>query len=283
MAPEKSPAFQFYPKEFLTDGNVAGMSLQERGAYITLICICWQEQSLPIDPTRLANIVGLPFAAFKKVWPAIAVCFTERDGRLIHQRLEKERVKQATNRQRQSDKGKASAIARAVSQPDTQPESNRGSTAVQPEVNQSSTGRPPDGQPKVNSPVSGFLSSEKARARAGGAEPIIGRNPHLDHAACGPDLLWCVPSSVHRKFVEALAPKFAGDRDKARDALQAWYLTVWPKLPAEFVIGDAFKFWQPRFDAELASADSVASKKPVEPRTIVPGAEATRKYLEGLQ
>jgi hypothetical protein len=36
----KSPAFQFYPKDFLTDENVRVMSLQERGAYITLLCLC---------------------------------------------------------------------------------------------------------------------------------------------------------------------------------------------------------------------------------------------------
>lgn len=140
MAPEKSPAFQFYPKDFLADGNVAGMSLQERGAYITLLCVCWQEQSLPMALNRLANMVGSPLSAFHKLWPAIAPCFVEKDGRYVHPRLEKEREKQDHFRRRQSDKGKASATAR---QPKGQPESNRGSTGVQPE-----------GQPKPNSPIS---------------------------------------------------------------------------------------------------------------------------------
>lgn len=102
MAPEKSPAFQFYPKEFLTDGNVAAMSLQERGAYITLLCICWQEQSLPTDVGRLANIVGLPMKGFQKLWPNLSMCFIEHDGRLLHPRLDKEREKQTKYSQRQS-------------------------------------------------------------------------------------------------------------------------------------------------------------------------------------
>lgn len=112
MAPEKSPAFQFYPKEFLMDGNVAGMSLQERGAYITLICVCWQEGTLPVDPKRLANMVGVPFRQFNNLWPALSVCFRETEGRLVHPRLEKEREKQENYRRRQSDKGRASGIAR---------------------------------------------------------------------------------------------------------------------------------------------------------------------------
>lgn len=112
MAAEKAPAFQFYPKEFLTDGNVAGMSLQERGAYITLICLCWQEGSLPVERSRLANMVGLEPRVFSRIWTHIAPCFRERGGRLVHPRLEKEREKQAEYRRRQSDKGKLGATAR---------------------------------------------------------------------------------------------------------------------------------------------------------------------------
>jgi uncharacterized protein YdaU (DUF1376 family) len=112
MAKEKSPAFQFYPKEFLMDGNVAGMSLQERGAYITFLCYCWQEGSLPMDQGRLAQMVGTPLKAFLRFWPAVRVCFSEQDGRYIHRRLEKEREKQTLHRERASSKGRAGAQAR---------------------------------------------------------------------------------------------------------------------------------------------------------------------------
>lgn len=124
MAQEKAPAFQFYAKEFLMDGNVQGMSLQERGAYITLMCICWQETSLPSDPRKLANMVGTPYKAFMKFWPAVHGCFQEQGARLVHPRLEKERQKQADYRQRQSNAGRAGAAARA------QPDGNHGLAAV---------------------------------------------------------------------------------------------------------------------------------------------------------
>ncbi len=112
MAKEKSPAFQFYPKEFLSDGNVSGMALHELGAYIKLICICWNDGSLPMQTDRLANMVGVPVKVFEKLWPPVRACFQERAGRFVHPRLDKEREKQETHRQRASDKGAAGANKR---------------------------------------------------------------------------------------------------------------------------------------------------------------------------
>lgn len=176
MAAEKSPAFQFYPKEFLADGNVSGMSLSERGAYITLICICWNDGSLPMATDRLANMVGLPPRAFSKIWPALRACFQEREGRYIHPRLEREREKQDTYRRRQSDAGKASAATRR-----------------QPRFNHGSTGHPTNGQPEGKSPISispisiSPLSVVPAAVppRAGKAQPL----PHYQRLRIFPWML----------------------------------------------------------------------------------------------
>lgn len=94
MAAESSPAFQFYPKDFLTDGNVAGMTLEERGAYITLLCLCWTETTLPMDACRLARMMGCNMHTFRRVWPAVARCFATTDDGYRHGRLDKEREKQ---------------------------------------------------------------------------------------------------------------------------------------------------------------------------------------------
>ncbi len=120
------------------DGNVAAMTLQERGAYITLLCICWQEKTLPATPDRLANIVGVPVRAFHKLWPHLSGCFVQHGDRLLHPRLEKEREKQADFSRRQSDKGVASAANRA----------NRKATGVQPES------QPEGNSPSLRSPIS---------------------------------------------------------------------------------------------------------------------------------
>jgi hypothetical protein len=91
--------------------------------------------------------------------------------------------------------------------------------------------------------------------------PIIGRNPHLTHAVCDPSHSYCVPAPVHHKLAELLAPKHAGDRDAAKVALEHWYPTVFAKLPDKFVMGDAFRFWQSRFDAEFANQDAPKRQK----------------------
>lgn len=95
-----------------------------------------------------------------------------------------------------------------------------------------------------------------ARLRGGGA--AAGMNPvdHLKHAVCDETFSRCVPNAVHFKLCDLLAPRYTGDRHASGDALKAWYLTVWASLPDDFVIGEAFKFWQGRFDAAFASHDA---------------------------
>jgi hypothetical protein len=41
MAREQSPAFQFYPQDFLSDDKVMAMNAAARGVYIVLLCHCW--------------------------------------------------------------------------------------------------------------------------------------------------------------------------------------------------------------------------------------------------
>ena len=114
MAPEKSPAFQFYPKDFLTDERVRLMCHTERGVYITLLCVCWLHRSLPFEMKELAKMVEMPVQRFQRLWQnQLHQCFQAGEGgRLFHKRLDAERDKQETNRQRQSDRGKASAAAK---------------------------------------------------------------------------------------------------------------------------------------------------------------------------
>lgn len=116
----KSPAFQFYPADFLSDVNVVAMSLQERGAYITLLCFCWIQGSLPQDVGRLARLCGVPFPQFRKLWPALEPCFrpAELTDRLRHPRLDREREKQSAYRLQQSERGKLGGRPRkAVGKP----------------------------------------------------------------------------------------------------------------------------------------------------------------------
>lgn len=117
---------------------------------------------------------------------------------------------------------------------------------------------------------------QEGRAPHASAKPSNGRTgsgvmggalprEHLSHAACDETYSRCVPRAVHDKLANLLAPKHAGDRAAAGEALRGWYPTVWATLPVDFVMSDAFKFWQGRFDAAFATKDAprAAAGRPV--------------------
>lgn len=58
MSKNKSPAFMFYPSDWLGSQRVSLMTLEEEGAYIRLLSYCWQHGSIPRDPDKLARLIG---------------------------------------------------------------------------------------------------------------------------------------------------------------------------------------------------------------------------------
>ena len=111
----KRPAFQWYPKDYLTDLNVVGMTLEEEGAYRRLIDYCWLNGSIPADGRRMAPLCKCGPEKMAELWPSIAPCFRTHptDPKLlIHPRLEKELEKQDRYREMKSEAGRAGARAR---------------------------------------------------------------------------------------------------------------------------------------------------------------------------
>lgn len=87
------PAFQFYATDFISDAPVMAMTLEERGAYITLLCIAWAEHGLPDDHKRLARVLRVTPRKFAEIWEALEICFEKDDhGRLVSPRMEKVRA-----------------------------------------------------------------------------------------------------------------------------------------------------------------------------------------------
>lgn len=82
---KNSPAFQFYPADFLSDINVQAMSFEERGIYITALCYCWLENGL--DESLVQKIFG-------EKWKGVQHCFYKVGKRYKHKRLETEKKKQ---------------------------------------------------------------------------------------------------------------------------------------------------------------------------------------------
>lgn len=116
--------------------------------------------------------------------------------------------------------------------------------------------------------------------RTDGAAAGMNPKDHLKHAACDDTFSRCVPTAVHSKLCDLLAPKHGGDRQTAGEALKNWYPTVWSTLPADFVMGEAFKFWQGRFDAAFASTDaSTGRNKPMFTTTVEESGKAVLAIL----
>ena len=112
---EKSPAFQFYPNNWLGSSKVGTMTPAEEGAYIRLLCYAWNEADggLPDDDATLARLSRLG-KHWKRSSQKILSCFTKENGRLFNSRLSMERNKQIEFRAKASLAGKKSAMVRAI-------------------------------------------------------------------------------------------------------------------------------------------------------------------------
>ena len=132
----KAPAFQFYADDFLA--STLEMSQEEVGQFIRLLCHQWNRGSIPVETEKQQRLTGGCVSV--DVLAKFRLC---EDGLLRNQRLEAVRSERDRFLQQQSEKGRKSAESRKLAstavQPDTQPESNSGSTVVeirlQPEVN----------------------------------------------------------------------------------------------------------------------------------------------------
>jgi hypothetical protein len=92
----KADSFEFAPSDYLASSRVAEMTLEQEGAYIRLICFCWKIGSVPADSVRLSRMVGKGCTV--ELIESIKYAFTvdpEDSTRLIHDRVERERIKKA--------------------------------------------------------------------------------------------------------------------------------------------------------------------------------------------
>lgn len=106
MAKDRPPSFQFYPADFLSSGAVRAMTLEARGAYVTLLCAAWDSDTPGVLPDDDEYLAGLSDA--RERWPAIreqvARAFEVKGGKWTQRRMVHERAAQL-ERFRQAQKG----------------------------------------------------------------------------------------------------------------------------------------------------------------------------------
>ena len=237
MSVEQSPAFQFYPRDFLSDERVLVMGATARGAYITLLCVCWIEGSLPTSDDHLSRLANCPLREWNRIKSDVVSCFYEQDGRYYQKRLEIERKKQSDWKAGLSEAGREGAARRwrGHSQAIASPEAGHALA---------------NGE---SMPLQSSSSSSSSNTPTACVAPIAS-GPHRSHAFCS---IACVPSFLHQEFRAGLNRE---DQDAADAELRAGYLAhvnAWPKGKPT---GDAIAFWRAWYREKYAPPVPVFGK-----------------------
>lgn len=121
MAPEKSPAFQFYVDDWRGSRKVQHMSFKERGMYLEMLIEQWDKRSVPDDPAKVAALIGGSVAEWTRSWANLRSCFTNRytngllvnpDGHMVNLKLESIRAGLKKFKKSQASSGLAGATER---------------------------------------------------------------------------------------------------------------------------------------------------------------------------
>jgi len=83
------------------------MSLQERGAYIDLLCHAWMDAGIPDDDAEIARLLQISARTWRKLGGRVKPMFgIVRDGKLRNARQEEERAKQQLWREKSARGGR---------------------------------------------------------------------------------------------------------------------------------------------------------------------------------
>jgi hypothetical protein len=172
----KSPAFQFYPQDWLSDINVVAMSAEEESAYIRLICYCWLQGSIPNNDEYLAKLIK---GGSTTVVGVVKRCFHPHpndETLLVHPRLEREREKQREWSRKSAAGGQESqkvqrdrrkVKAGSTTPPRVVPE------CLQPNGNTSSSSSSSSSEDKNKNPLSDSQSSSDSDGTPSSPEEFI--------------------------------------------------------------------------------------------------------------
>jgi uncharacterized protein YdaU (DUF1376 family) len=196
--PMKSPAFRFYPADFMGSPDVQAMDLEEVGAYVFLLCMAWQSERhghlednedrlrrlARMSPTQWARSRDLLLRKFPVVEP----------GWRANARMVLEAGKQQSFSESQSAKGKRGGRPRKA-------DDKLGLSNEKPEL---SSGLSPE-KPSVSVSASASVVASEA---ASGDNNISGPSePHPDASlsgdnAKGPQLVSMNPKNTRKRKTE---------------------------------------------------------------------------------
>lgn len=112
----KSPAFQFYPDDWLGSKAIALMKPSHEGGYIRLLCYQWNDPTCTLpnnfEQLRVLSRLGAEFRSAWKYLKQVFVPFPKDKTRVYNVRLYEEMLKQQQHREEMAAAGKRGAMAR---------------------------------------------------------------------------------------------------------------------------------------------------------------------------
>lgn len=119
----KSPAFQFYPKDFLSDGKTMMMPNDVLGIYVRLLCFDWVDDGLPDNTDLWRRLVAFEEPTddigYGRTWEEVVFwvehMFVKHPNKAHHvtnPRLQTEREGQAERREKRAEAGRESGRIR---------------------------------------------------------------------------------------------------------------------------------------------------------------------------
>lgn len=132
----KSPAFQFYPNDWLSSPHVALMTPEQEGGYIHLLCYDWANDGIPDDDKLLAALSRLGEGWLNGGSTVVKERFNQhptKAGFLTNRRLQEERERQEIWREKSRQGGIVSGKTRTYNK------TKGGCQMVEPNANSSSS------------------------------------------------------------------------------------------------------------------------------------------------
>lgn len=88
----KLPYFPFWARDWIA-GSVAGMTHEQKGAYVDLLAHQWLMGALPPGPKDLARLIRMPYGRFSKAWRVLRSKFEMTEQGYKNMRMEKVRAR----------------------------------------------------------------------------------------------------------------------------------------------------------------------------------------------
>lgn len=279
-----SPAFQFYATDWMA--SVSSMTLEERGAYITLLAWSWEHGPVPNDIKRIASILGVHVGHARRVFKEVQKRWrTGEDGWWFNERLEKVRDDQAAFIAAKSIRGKAGAAARWQKPCSSNAASNAASNA------QAMPRGMPGGMLGDGSPISDLRSPDhsphtdrsESVTRATGAALLrpIAFNQAYHVRNCPP---WAIATACAQGFCipKYLWPKWearlSGPSEAASNSLRLFVEDVMRSSPP--MAGDREEeFWPRQFGTRFGSSEPTT--KPGRGARTAAAFDAAAAHLRG--